>query len=385
LFLSSPRSKRLIGSVFDLRAAFSPLQYSARSRSSSSSFVSTSKTGSWLALAPQTVHYGQVFGHGSPEGRIVPKRIVDGDALARSDKLAQVQPVSYRAEYAYLLTLALANGSFEVDPRKVWSNLYSYNRPDITADGVAAMLDEFERVKMLFRWTEPNGKVWGHWVGSDKPGRLPAPSRLRDGEKVGVPIPREKLKQFLEPIPEETGSVTETVPYGSSTEPVPVPSVGFGFGFGFGSGFGSGSGVREPEPKPEAKVEAERPCSEERKDLITADMAWRGVMDRCRLAGDTIGGTLRDLAFAAGRAGENLASWADEAVEAYQDYHSAIRAEDLQITFGAPAFFGQGIWRNRSLWRWKEGRGPRGIPAPPKFDSLEDKLRSIGAPAEAVS
>lgn len=294
----------------------------------------------------------------------MPKRIVDGDALARSDKLGQVEPIDFRSEYAYLLTLALSNGSFECDARKIWSDLYSYNRPDVTPEQVAAMLDEFERVKMLFRWTESSGKVWGHWVGSDKPGRLPAPSRLRNGEKVGAPVPAEKLKAFVActaPQPDQSASSTAPLPehHGSSTESLPEQSLGFGFGFG------SGSGVREQY--------ANRTVG------VNADMAWRGVMDRCGLAGDVIGQTLRDLASMADRAGEDMQAWTDEVVGAYQAYHEAI--PDLEISFGAKSFFGDGLWRNRSAWRWKKGRGPaKAQAAEPKFDSVEAKLAQLGAP-----
>lgn len=51
----------------------------------------------------------------------MPKRIVDGEGLWRSDKLAEVTPAWIKAEYANLVPLALANGSFEANPRRIWS------------------------------------------------------------------------------------------------------------------------------------------------------------------------------------------------------------------------------------------------------------------------
>ena len=69
----------------------------------------------------------------------MPKRVIDGDALWGSGKLLQVQPLEYRAEYANLIPLALANGSFEADPRLVWKNVYAYNRPDVTSVGVSGL------------------------------------------------------------------------------------------------------------------------------------------------------------------------------------------------------------------------------------------------------
>jgi hypothetical protein len=45
----------------------------------------------------------------------MPKRVIDGEGLWHSDKLALVEPPSFRAEYACLLPLALANGVFEAN------------------------------------------------------------------------------------------------------------------------------------------------------------------------------------------------------------------------------------------------------------------------------
>lgn len=104
----------------------------------------------------------------------MPKRLVDGEALWRSDKLAQVQPLEFRAEYANLIPLAKADGSFEASPRRVWSDVYSYNRPDITVDLVEEILDAFEKVGMISRKSDENGKVWGKFIGIEA--RLPSES-----------------------------------------------------------------------------------------------------------------------------------------------------------------------------------------------------------------
>jgi hypothetical protein len=164
----------------------------------------------------------------------MPKRICDGEGIWKSDKIAQVEPARYRAEYANLLPLALANGSFECNARAIWAACYGYNRPDVTPEDVVAILDEFERVKLLFRWTVV-GKTWGFWVGIDKPGRLPSEARQRERhEKTGEIVPQDKLRDFLG---EPTGSQPETIGK-------PIGSLGFGFGVGsgFGPGFGLGNG-----------------------------------------------------------------------------------------------------------------------------------------------
>jgi len=154
----------------------------------------------------------------------MPKRIVDGDAIWTSDKLGQVQPVSFRAEYTNLLPLALGNGVFECEPRKIYLKVYGYNRPDITPDIVASILDEFERVKLLFRWQDA-GKLWGFWIGIDQPGRLPAPSRTKH-EKQGPDVPRDELSAFL----------LENDGYSMASHRLTDGCIGIGVGIGIAGG-----------------------------------------------------------------------------------------------------------------------------------------------------
>ncbi len=163
----------------------------------------------------------------------MPKRIVDGEGLWRSDKLAEIQPAWIKAEYANLIPLALANGSFEANPRRIWSAVYSYNRPEVTVEQVEEILVELERVKLLFRWTDGStGKMAGYFVGIEKTGRLPAASRLKHGhELLGPILPKELLQRFL--VPETSGQPLDS-------QSVTTGSGGFGFGFGLGSGRGSG-------------------------------------------------------------------------------------------------------------------------------------------------
>jgi hypothetical protein len=162
----------------------------------------------------------------------MPKRVIDGEGLWRSDKLAQVEPPSFRAEYACLLPLALANGVFEANARRIWATVYSYNRPDVDAEKVEKILAEFERVKLLFRWTD-GGKTWGYFVGIEKPGRLPAPSRLKHSHEVlGPEPPKQSLQSFI-------GSV---VADGQPLASHPVANGSGGFGFCLGLGLGKGDG-----------------------------------------------------------------------------------------------------------------------------------------------
>jgi hypothetical protein len=154
----------------------------------------------------------------------MPKRVIDGEGLWRSEKLARVQPGKFRAEYANQLSLALANGVFECDARRVWSVVYAFNRPEISVADVVAIQAEFERVGMLFCWKTPDGKTWGYWVGIERPGRLPSASRLKTRHETLGPEPHEAaLKAYV-----DSHRVTDG-----------QPMVALGFGFGLGSGKGT--------------------------------------------------------------------------------------------------------------------------------------------------
>ena len=162
----------------------------------------------------------------------MPKRVIDGDGVWLSDKLRKV-PEKVRPEFANLVPLALANGSFECDALKIWARVYAYNRPDVTVQFVEEALEAFERAKMLFRWKDDDGKTWGFWVGIDKPGRLPSGTDQKHGAK-GVIVPREALQSFLSngiaaiPVNGESNSGQTSV----------VDRSGFGSGLGSGSGKG---------------------------------------------------------------------------------------------------------------------------------------------------
>jgi hypothetical protein len=140
----------------------------------------------------------------------MPKRIIDGEAIWSSKKLSNVQPARFRAEYTNLLPLALANGVFECEPRLIFTTVYAYNREDIALADVIAMLGEFERAKMLYRWEE-QGKTWGYWVGIES--RLPEQSKRTRYKNAPVSVPSMKLEEFLtgktpEPIRTESGGST---------------------------------------------------------------------------------------------------------------------------------------------------------------------------------
>jgi hypothetical protein len=145
----------------------------------------------------------------------MPKRIVDGEALWGSSKIAQL-PVWAKAEYANLLPLAGANGTFECDARQIWARVYSFNRPEMTPDQVAQILSAFEKVGLLGRWKEKNGRICGYFIGIHKPGRLPPKSRSDSKHwACGPSLPQHLANRW-----------------------VSNGSLGLGLGLGLGSGIG---------------------------------------------------------------------------------------------------------------------------------------------------
>jgi hypothetical protein len=84
-----------------------------------------------------------------------------------SEKLRKVQPPTWIPEYAWLVSIACVDGTFELDAHDIWAKAYACNRSDWTPEQVGKLLDEFERVGLLIRKTDENGKIWGFWTGSD--------------------------------------------------------------------------------------------------------------------------------------------------------------------------------------------------------------------------
>lgn len=126
----------------------------------------------------------------------MPKRVIDGEAMWNSDKIGRVEPDWVRVEFAWLLPIAGSNGVFELNPRQLWARCYACNRPDKTVEDVQIIISSFEHAKLLFRW-EQDGKRWGYWVGSDKPGRLPRVSWQERYGRIGPQPPADLLARFL--------------------------------------------------------------------------------------------------------------------------------------------------------------------------------------------
>ncbi len=125
----------------------------------------------------------------------MPKRVIDFDALWGSDKLAACAEWA-QAEYAWLYGLADASGCFELtNLRVIWGRVAAIRR-NLTIERLEQIFDEFQDKGLLFVWEE-NGKRYGHWTGSDVPGRLPAPSWRARLERLAPPVPKAGLAEFM--------------------------------------------------------------------------------------------------------------------------------------------------------------------------------------------
>src|ERR1700675_3896285 len=125
----------------------------------------------------------------------MPKRVIDFDAMWGSDKLASCAEWA-QAEYAWLYGLADASGCFELtNLRVIWGRVAAIRR-NLSIERLEQIFHEFQDKGLLFVWEE-NGKRYGHWTGSDVPGRLPAPSWRIRLERLAPPGPKQRLAEFM--------------------------------------------------------------------------------------------------------------------------------------------------------------------------------------------
>jgi hypothetical protein len=125
----------------------------------------------------------------------MPKRVIDFDAMWGSDKLLACAEWA-QAEYAWLYGLADASGCFELtNLRVIWGRVAAIRR-NLTIERLEQVFDEFQDKGLLFVW-EHEGKRYGHWTGSDVPGRLPPPSWRMRLERFAPPVPKQRLAEYM--------------------------------------------------------------------------------------------------------------------------------------------------------------------------------------------
>ena len=125
----------------------------------------------------------------------MPKRVIDFDAMWGSDKLASCAEWA-QAEYAWLYGLADASGCFELtNLRVIWGRVAAIRR-NLTIERLEQIFGEFQDKGLLFVW-EHEGKRYGHWTGSDVPGRLPPPSWRMRLERLAPPVPKKLFAEYV--------------------------------------------------------------------------------------------------------------------------------------------------------------------------------------------
>ena len=125
----------------------------------------------------------------------MPKRVIDFDAMWGSDKIAACAEWA-QTEYAWLYGLADPSGCFEVtNLRVIWGRVAAIRR-NLTIERLEQVFGEFQDKGLLFVW-EQDGKRYGHWTGSDVPGRLPPPSWRMRLERLAPPVPKQLLAEYV--------------------------------------------------------------------------------------------------------------------------------------------------------------------------------------------
>src|SRR6202163_4572830 len=125
----------------------------------------------------------------------MPKRVRDFDAMWGSDKIASCADWA-QAEYAWLYGLADASVCFELtNIRVIWRHVAAIRR-NLTIERLEQIFTEFQDKGLLFVW-EHEGKRYGHWTGSDVPGRLPAPSWRVRLERLAPPVPKKQFAEYV--------------------------------------------------------------------------------------------------------------------------------------------------------------------------------------------
>jgi hypothetical protein len=125
----------------------------------------------------------------------MPKRVIDFDAIWASDKISACAEWA-QVEYAWLYGLADCAGCFELtNLRVIWGRVAAVRR-NFSMERLEQVFAEFQDKGLLFVWNE-SGKRYGHWTGSDVPGRLPPPSWRNRLERLAPAVPREQLSKYI--------------------------------------------------------------------------------------------------------------------------------------------------------------------------------------------
>jgi hypothetical protein len=204
----------------------------------------------------------------------VPKRVIDFEAMWGSDKI-DACPEWAQAEYAWIYGLADANGSFELSNLRVPYSKVAAIRKNLPFERFEQIIGEFNEKGLLFVWSE-NGKRYGHWTNSDRPGRLPQPTRRgpRYGPIFAPQVPKCELQAYL------TRSLTRCDKESVARDAESVLGLGLGVGKGenlLGDSATRGRDKRTPDQPVADGFERFYSAYPRKKGRAEAQRAWRKV------------------------------------------------------------------------------------------------------------
>jgi hypothetical protein len=99
-------------------------------------------------------------------------------------------------------------------------------------------------------------------------------------------------------------------------------------------------------------------------DIISPQMVAQGVLLELGLSGKYLPGVIRDVVLAEFKRGRTADQVKDEMVASRRDYEKNVGK--LKWPLNVEKFFGEGNWRNRSGWPWKEDMVPSSTNESPK-------------------
>src|SRR5262249_18352389 len=155
-------------------------------------------------------------------------------------------------------------------PKRIWAEVFAFNRPDRSPEDVGVMIESLAGAGMLFRW-EVEGKTWGFWVGINKQGRLPEPSH-RSRFLCGPDPPLDAVADYVNRngsgADKKAARPIDAAGAGAATDGYRANKVGpeglRGWSGQVLEGYrkgGGGGGVREEREKPSRSGSAEKPAA----------------------------------------------------------------------------------------------------------------------------
>jgi hypothetical protein len=165
----------------------------------------------------------------------MPSRVIDGDKMHQSDKIAAL-PGWAQPEYAWIYPLADANGVFELtNLRAVYARAYAI-RSRFSFAKFTKLIQLFNIiVGLLFIW-EADGKRYGYWTGAERRGRLPSLSTRARYNPIGILPPADQLRAYYKRFGIRTDALVMNQSRLNRDEIVTGVGVGEGLGLGKGKG-----------------------------------------------------------------------------------------------------------------------------------------------------